>query len=320
MLLKPKSIHIFLADGDPDGLRIAQLSMSTIQALAFRRNVLGDVRRRFPELERAGAYILLGPADEERQIAYVGESENLAARLAYHNANQNPKDSKPFWTDTIVLLSKDENLTKSHARYIEACLIRAASKSFRWTTPNNKTPSESAGKLPLPDIAAMNEFVEQSKILVGALGCDLFRESFRRESAGAATADASSPPRASMEGVDFTFAGEGYDARLLVSRSGELVIRAGSRARRNEAASIPKNAATLRAALQERGVLEAKGDSLEFKDDVPVSSVSVAGAVVCGMSVNGRTAWKTADGKSYSEWEATEGGTSMPLLATFSQD
>ena len=47
--VKPRSINIFLLDGDPDGIRIAQISMSTIQAIAFRRNKLGEVRKTVPE-------------------------------------------------------------------------------------------------------------------------------------------------------------------------------------------------------------------------------------------------------------------------------
>lgn len=35
--MRPRSINIFLLDGDPDGIRIAQISMSTIQAIAFRK-------------------------------------------------------------------------------------------------------------------------------------------------------------------------------------------------------------------------------------------------------------------------------------------
>ena len=76
----------------------------------------------------------------------------------------------------MVLISKDENLTKSHARYVEACLIRSAGSNPRWTLPNTRMPSNDAGKLPLPDRAAMDEFVDQTKTLVGALGWDLFRE------------------------------------------------------------------------------------------------------------------------------------------------
>ena len=33
--MKPRSINIFLLDGDPNGIRVAQIMMSTIQAIAF---------------------------------------------------------------------------------------------------------------------------------------------------------------------------------------------------------------------------------------------------------------------------------------------
>ena len=42
--MKPRSINIFLLDGDPDGVKVAQTAMSTIQAIAFRRNQLRRVR------------------------------------------------------------------------------------------------------------------------------------------------------------------------------------------------------------------------------------------------------------------------------------
>jgi hypothetical protein len=42
--MKPRSINIFLLDGDPDGVKVAQIAMSTIQAIAFRRNQLRRVR------------------------------------------------------------------------------------------------------------------------------------------------------------------------------------------------------------------------------------------------------------------------------------
>ena len=158
--MKPRSINIFLLDGDPNGIRVAQISMSTIQAIAFRRNQLRRVREAFPEIERPGVYILIG-ADEEaqdRQLAYIGESEGIGARLSYHNSNETGRDAKGFWTDTVVLISKDENLTKSHARFVEACLIRGVGSNPRWTLPNTRTPSDDAGKLPLPDRAAMEEF------------------------------------------------------------------------------------------------------------------------------------------------------------------
>lgn len=72
--------------------------MSTIQAIAFRRNKMGEVRKTFPEIERPGVYILIGEDENEpdRQLAYIGESEGIGARLAYHNSNEAGRDAKGF--------------------------------------------------------------------------------------------------------------------------------------------------------------------------------------------------------------------------------
>lgn len=74
-MLKPCSISIFLLDGDPHGIRVAQISMSTIQTIAFLRNQLRRVREALPEIERPGVYGLIGADDSEpdQQFACIGE-------------------------------------------------------------------------------------------------------------------------------------------------------------------------------------------------------------------------------------------------------
>ncbi|SIS77132.1 GIY-YIG nuclease family protein [Phaeovulum vinaykumarii] len=303
--VKPRSINIFLLDGDPNGIRVAQISMSTIQAIAFRRNQLRRVREAFPEIERPGVYILIG-ADEDaqdRQLSYIGESEGVGARLSYHNSNEGGRDAKGFWTDTVVLISKDENLTKSHARYVEACLIRGAGSNPRWTLPNTRTPSDDAGKLPLPDRAAMNEFVDQTKTLVGALGWDLFREIRGRApeqvpEQALPTAEAHASPR-------FFFRGEGFAAEMEIGPSGDFVITAGSKARVRTTRTIPRGTATLRNTLIEKGVLREEGDFLIFTSGYSFTSASAAAATVIGTSANGRILWKLPDGRTYADWEAS---------------
>ena len=51
--------------------------------------------------------------------------------MSHHNSNEQGRDAKGFRVDTVVLISKDENLTKSHARYVEACLIRGIGNNPR---------------------------------------------------------------------------------------------------------------------------------------------------------------------------------------------
>ncbi|MTH96031.1 GIY-YIG nuclease family protein [Roseibium sp. RKSG952] len=303
--MKPRSINIFLLDGDPNGIRVAQMSMSTIQAIAFRRNQLRRVREAFPEIERPGVYILIGTDDNEtdQQLAYIGESEGIGGRLSTHNSNENGRDAKGFWTDTVVLISKDENLTKSHARYVEACLIRSAGSNPRWTLPNTRMPSNDAGKLPLPDRAAMDEFVDQTKTLVGALGWDVFRE-MRGRAPQMVPLEAGLPQLEPSESPRFFFRGEGFAAEMEIGSSGDFIVQANSRARLRTTSTIPKGTINLRSNLLEKGVLCEEGNFLLFTSNYSFSSVSAAAAAVIGASANGRILWKLPDGSTYADWES----------------
>ncbi|MBW7057826.1 GIY-YIG nuclease family protein [Paracoccus bogoriensis] len=311
--MKPRSINIFLLDGDPNGIRVAQISMSTIQAIAFRRNQLKRVRETFPEIARPGVYVLVGGDENEpeRQLAYIGESEDVGARLAYHNANETGRDAKGFWTDTVVLISKDENLTKSHARYVEACLIRSVGSNPRWTIPNMKRPSEDAGKLPLPDRAAMDEFVDQTKTLIGALGWDLFRE-LRGRAPEAAPVPAAVSRSDTAEDLRFFFRGEGFAAEMKLGASGEFVVLAGSRARVRTTPTIPRGTAAMRRTLMETGVLREEGEFLLFTADYSFPSASAAAATVIGASANGRILWMRACRQGCSTWTGAKGRRPVP--------
>lgn len=309
--MRPRSINIFLLDGDPDGIRVAQISMSTIQAIAFRKLQMKQVRATFPELARPGVYLLLGfdEAQPDRLMAYIGESEGVANRLQYHAGNDKGVDSKPFWTETIVLVSKDENLTKSHARYVEARLIADAGLNPRWTLLNSQKASE-VGKLPLPDRAAMEEFIDQTKTLVGALGCDLFK---------VVSGDLTNgnkleiPTSTTATSVVFSFRGQGFAAQLSITASSEFVVKKGSIARIKTTNTIPKGTIALRSDLLAKGLLAEQDGGLLFTSDYMFSSVSAAAAVVTGAAANGRISWRLPDGKTYAEWEEAEN--SVPPLS-----
>ncbi len=53
----PFSLRIFVADGDPDGLRIVDKSNWIGKALVFPRALLPHVKAR-PELAQTGVYLL----------------------------------------------------------------------------------------------------------------------------------------------------------------------------------------------------------------------------------------------------------------------
>ena len=91
----PFSLRIFVADGDPDGLRIVDKSNWIGKALVFPRALLPQVKAR-PELAQTGVYLLLGPRpDGEGDMLYVGEGDPIRPRLESHYAQ------KDFWTRAI---------------------------------------------------------------------------------------------------------------------------------------------------------------------------------------------------------------------------
>ena len=283
---------------------MAQIAMSTIEAIAFRRNQMNRLRDDFPEIDRTGVYILFGANDDGVLTAYIGQSESVWGRLAYYNTRGNTRESKDFWTDTIVLVSKDENLTSSHARYVEAKLICKAANNPRWNLPNVQRPSN-MGKLPLPERAAMDEFVDQAITLTGALGCDIFR--VIRDSLPDHASRSGAKSEAGQDHADiFTFRGEGFSGEMYIGKSGEFIVRQGSRARLRVTATIPKGTRVLRETLTERGLLKEDNGALVFSRDYRFPSVSSAAAVITGASANGRISWRLPDGRTYADWEESQ--------------
>jgi hypothetical protein len=53
----PFSLRIFVADGDPDGLRIVERFNASARAVVFPQALLPQVKTR-PELQQTGVYLL----------------------------------------------------------------------------------------------------------------------------------------------------------------------------------------------------------------------------------------------------------------------
>jgi hypothetical protein len=81
---KPFALRIFVADGDPDGLRVVERSNWIGKALVFPRAVLSVVKSR-SELGQTGVDLLLGPREDgEGEMLYVGEGDPVRPRLESH--------------------------------------------------------------------------------------------------------------------------------------------------------------------------------------------------------------------------------------------
>ena len=82
MSVTPFSLRIFVADGDPDGLRLVERSNWIGKAVMFPRALYTKVRGR-DEFKQTGVYLLLGPrTDGDGEMLYIGEGDPVGERVA----------------------------------------------------------------------------------------------------------------------------------------------------------------------------------------------------------------------------------------------
>lgn len=156
------TIKLFLPRGDAKSLRTAEISNWTGKAIAAPRTELGELLAR-DELDRAGVYILTGSDPlSNAPVAYIGEAEIIRDRLRQHKTRE--------WVSAIVFVSKDENLTKAHVRYLESRLLSEATQISRFTLEQNQA---GGSKLPESDREDMEVFLERIRQLLPVLGSDI---------------------------------------------------------------------------------------------------------------------------------------------------
>ncbi|TQF73348.1 GIY-YIG nuclease family protein [Rhodococcus spelaei] len=298
-----KSVRLFLADGTPGGLLTAEIMNWTGHVVAAPRSDLAALLKR-PEATRTGIYILLGddPDSLGGQMAYIGEGDDISKRL-YQHARSEDQSGKDFWDRAIVLTSKDTNLTKAHARYLESRFITLALHASRARLTNGTAPPPIA--LPEADVSDMEYFIEQAKIVLPVLGVNLFRS-----------------PRATSVGSSFETADTRTDSPLFEMAlkklgitataqevDGEFTVFEGSSARLKWTGGESHSYTGLRAKLEHDGTLvpTPDGSAMRFTRNHVFASPSAAAAIVAGRAANGRKDWQIQGIQtSYGQWE-TEG-------------
>jgi hypothetical protein len=277
-----RSIRIYLDHGEVSGIRHAELVNWTGQALLCPRNRIPELATRWQSVVcRPGVYFLLGADQLSARQAYVGEAEDVLDRLKQHVIK------KDFWQEALIFTSKDENLTKSHVKYLESRLVEQAKSAGRYVLENGNHPPLSG--LPRADQDAMEEFLRQIPLLLGVLG--------HRVLDPLASVTAATNPRLKLICVV-------KDAKAFgtVTDDGFVVFK-GSTALKGTTESMTTGWIAFKNELLATGKLIEKGTLLTFTDDVLFNSPSAAAAVVYGNNANGRILWKTETGRTLKELE-----------------
>lgn len=283
----PFSLRIFVADGDPDGLRVVERSNWIGKALMFPRALLPAVKKR-DELGQTGVYLLLGPRDDgEGEMLYVGEGDPIRPRLESHYAK------KDFWSRAVCFVATGAQLNKAHVQFLEANLLRLAKAAKRVPLDNANSPAEPT--LSEADRADMQVFLQNMLGMLPVLGVQAFEQ--------AAPAVAASAPLLVCKGKGVV--ASGYE-----STQG-FVVKAGSQAVAESVPSMQQHVRGMydvRQSLIGNGVLAVSSDGggLRFTQDFVFTSPSTAAAVVLGRSANGRIEWKDAQGRTLKELQERE--------------
>lgn len=296
-----KSVRLFLADGTPGGLLTAEIMNWTGHVAAAPRSDLAALLKR-PESSRTGIYILIGEDPESLggSLAYIGEGDDVGKRLYHHSRNED-QGGKDFWDRAIVLTSKDSNLTKAHARYLESRFISLAQQASRSRLTNGTAPP----LLPLPesDVSDMEYFVAQAKIVLPVLGVNIFRTTTTLKQT-AELVDAAAPVNASTSPTFEMFVKK-YNVRAMAQEiDGEFTVRKGSMAK----LSFTENSSNyelLHDELLKGGQLvRDSSETAVFTQDVVFRSPSAAAAIVAGRAANGRVEWRIpGTGMSFGSWQ-----------------
>jgi len=289
------TVKIFLAEGDPASVRTAEISNWTGKAVAGPRSQLDLVLLR-GEASKPGVYFLTGINPETgKERVYIGEAEVIRSRIKTHL-------DRDFWKTIIFFVSKDENLTKAHIKYLEGKLIDKTKDVDRFELENTNS---SGSHLPESDTADMDVFLSKVEQLLPVLGQDFLKPISR-----------ATLPRIRSDVLNCTM--KNVKATGLRSENGFLVLK-GSEAVLAERPSVEKYPypSTVRSQLISEGVLTEESDKLVFTKDYEFSSPSSAACVIHGGHANGLREWKNAKGVSLKKLEQKD--TSNKALVSTSE-
>lgn len=284
----PKTIQIFLPSGDPRGIRIAEVTTRIVQAIEVPRSRLKEFFA-MPESQQVGLYFLLGNTDSgDCPEVYIGQTGNLKQRLTKHNKSED----KDFWDRVIVVLSRTNSLTQTHALFLEWHCLQAVRAAVRYSDENGN--SGTRPHTPPPLEADCLEIFETASTLLATLGHPLFLPL--------------SGSRPSEEQQIYYCRKSEADARGLYTEEGFVVLK-GSSGRIEAVESFRDSRPNeKRQNLIASGVILEEAGRLVFQKDHLFSSPSLAATAVMASHANGWSVWVDGEGRALDHLRQEDNG------------
>lgn len=277
-----KSIELFLVNGTADSIITAELSNWNGKAIKIPRIEVASCTRE--DITQAGVYFLFCKEEDDSDSVYIGEAENIKERLVQHIRDSQAEKEKYYWNTAVIFIGRD--LNKALIRYLENRLVEIARNSKRYIVLTKNTYKNTVMKE--SQISAMEEFIENIKILINALGYKVLEPMV--QTANGELVDVS---------AEYTLSQGTAKATGVVTSEGFVLLKG---AVINEKVSVKSlNAGIIR--LREKYLTDSHVQDLVTTEDILFSSSSAAADFVLGYSVSGPKTWKANDGRSLKEIE-----------------
>ena len=267
-----KAIELFLVNGTAESLITAELSNWNGKAIKIPRTEVSACDRE--DIKGVGIYFLICQEDDGTDSVYIGEAENVLDRLTQHLRDYQSGKEKYYWNTAVIFVGRD--LNKALIRYLENRFVEIAKECGRYTILTKNTYKNTV--LKEAQIASMEEFIDNVKILINTLGYKVLVP----------------VPKANDETIYLYCKGSGASAKGFVSAGGFTVLE-GSTVSDHTVPSLEtkgKSYYNLRNALIKDGTISDR----VFTRDYEFKAPSAASAVILGHTSNGNVDWKTADG------------------------
>ena len=270
-----KTIQIFIPDGNPRSVKIAEITSRTVLAILIPRSKLDYAASR-DELNNVGIYFLIGNPDDEIEASlYVGEAEDCLTRLKQQNK------VKDWWNVALAIVSKTKYFTKTHIKYLEWYCYLEAEKARRYRLDNSMVPTRPFVSEPIE--ADLLDNFDTIKTLVSTLGYPIFDQIKKPEE----------------KDILICKGKEAY-AKGQYTEDG-LVVFVGSKCNLKETRTAGSSVVATRKRLINDGILIQDVNVYKFTSDRIFSSPSLAAATVLARSANGWIEWKYKNGKTLDE-------------------
>lgn len=280
-----KSIELFLVNGSADSLIIAELSNWNGKAIKIPRIEVASCNR--DDITQAGVYFLFCKEEDGSDSVYIGEAENVKERLVQHLRDYQSEKEKYYWTTAVIFVGRD--LNKAFIRYLENRFVDIARASKRYTVLTKNTYKNTVMKE--SQIAVMEEFVDNVKILINALGYKVL-EPFVHTEANSSKVDDEllylSTGAASASGKVTTEGFVVFEGAILNEKTSTKSLSAGMQR------------------LRQKIMDSNKVQNFKTTEDILFSSSSAAADCILGYSVSGPQTWKSKDGRTLKEIENSE--------------